>query len=65
MFALHHPRGVLCAHASHKVNFKEYPATAQLGSRNSPTLCHALHGYRMQLQELSSIFEIKSFHLPQ
>jgi hypothetical protein len=62
MFALHHPRGVLCAHASHKVNFKEYPPPAELCSRNLSALCHALQCDRMQLQELSGIFEIKRFH---
>jgi len=49
MFALHHPRGVLCAQAGHKVNFKEYPTPAELCGRNFSALCHALHGDRVQV----------------
>jgi hypothetical protein len=62
MFALHHPRGVLCAQTSNKVKFEEYPPPAELGSWNLSTLCHALQRNRMQLQEFSSIFEVKRLH---
>jgi hypothetical protein len=56
MFTLHHPREVLCAQTSNKVNFKEYPPPAKLCSRNMTTLCHALQRDRMQFQELGSFF---------
>ena len=59
MCALHHPRGVLCAQAGHKVNFKEYPPPAELCSRNISALCHALKRYRMQVQELSGLSDVK------
>lgn len=59
MFALHHPRGVLCAKASHKVNFEEYPPSAELCRRNLTTLRHALKRDGVQMQELGSLFDVK------
>ena len=62
MFALDHPRSVLCAQAGHKVNFEEYPPPAELCSRNLSTLCFALQGDGVQVQEFRSLFEVKRFH---
>jgi hypothetical protein len=59
MFALHHPRGVLCAQAGHKVNFKKFPMPAKLGSRDFSALCHALQRNRMQVQKLGSLLKSK------
>lgn len=59
MCALHHPRGVLCAQAGHKVNFKEYPPPAELCSRNLSALCFALQSDGVQVQEFRSLFKYK------
>lgn len=59
MCALHHPRGVLCAQAGHKVNFKKFPTPADLASRNLSTLCFALQGDGVQVQKFRSLFKCK------
>ena len=62
MFALHHPRRVFCAQAGNKVNFKKYPAPAELGGRNRTTLRHALEGDWMQVQELGGLLQVEGVH---
>jgi hypothetical protein len=61
MFALRHPRGILCAKVGNKVNFNEYPSFPKLGSRNFTSLCHALQGDPMQMQEVSGLFKVKCY----
>ena len=62
MCALHHPQRVLCTQAGYKVNFKEYPASSELGSGNLTALRHALQGDWMQVQELGCLFQIEGVH---
>lgn len=59
MFALHHPRGVFCAQASHKVNFKEYPPPAEFCGRNLSALRHALKCDGVQVQECGGLFDVE------
>jgi hypothetical protein len=63
MYALHHPRGVLCAQMGHKVNFKEYPPPANLCRWNLSTLCFALQGDTVQVQKFCGLFEVERFHV--
>jgi hypothetical protein len=63
MFALHHPRGVLCAHVVHKVNFYKYPPLARLCAGYLSAIYFAQQRNRMQVQELGGLFEFQSFHV--
>lgn len=57
MYALHHPRGVLCAQAGHKVNFKEYPPTPGFCPGDFAARRFALQRNRVDVQKVRSLFK--------
>lgn len=59
LIALLHPQRVLCAYASHKVNFHKNPATTKFCRRNITTLRHALKRDGVHVQELCGLLKGK------